>query len=446
MKALGLIISREYLSRVKTKSFLLTTILVPFFMAICMFLPSYLMTLNSTDISKVYVIDQSGLYTNLLDSIDGVKFEYVANKNFEKKAEEVSATLIISDDLTKDSKAATFYSEKQKPPTEIVSYINKTLSQSVKNKNIENYSKSINISTESIDELQKIISAKDAIKITSIRLGEDGQEKDTLGEVARIIGMLFTFLMFFFIMGYGGMVMQSVIEEKSNRIVEVIVSSVKPFDLMMGKIIGVGLTGITQLMVWLVIAGLGIGGLSLFVGIDLMAAMQSNNAMMVGDTQQLMDAMGGSAILADMMKTIIAINWIQVGIAFILYFIGGYLLYASVYAMFGSAANDAQEAQQLTMPVMIVLLLAFYAGFASANNPEGTMAFWMSLIPFTSPVVMMVRTPFEIPIWELAVSLVVLFLTAFLMVKLAGKIYRTGILMTGKKVGFLEIFKWLNYK
>lgn len=445
MKALGLIISREYLSRVKTKSFLLTTILVPFFMAVCIFLPSYLMTLNSTDITKVYVIDQTGIYANLLDSIDGVKFEYVADKNFEKKADEVSATLIISDDLAKDAKAATFYSEMQKPPTEIVGYINKSLSQSVKTRNIEAYSQSLNISTESIDELQKIMNAKDAVKVTSIRLGEDGQEKDTLGEIARFIGMGFTFLMFFFIMSYGGMVLQSVIEEKSNRIVEVIVSSVRPFDLMMGKIIGVGLTGITQLLVWFILGGIATIGISLFVGVDLMAAMQSSS-MGMGDTQAMMASMGDSAELVELMQTIMTVNWLQVGIAFVLYFIGGYLLYSSIYAMFGSAANDAQEAQQLTMPVMIILMLAFYAGFASASNPEGTMAFWLSLIPFTSPVVMMVRTPFEIPVWELAVSLVVLFLTTFFMVKLAGKIYRTGILMTGKKVSFLEIFKWLNYK
>ena len=444
MKALKLIIEREYTSRVKTKAFLATTILVPVLMFVCMALPAFLMTLNSTDITKVYVIDKTEVYANLLDSVDNIKFQYVPDGNFEKVTDESYATLIITDDLVSNPKAATFYSEKQKPPTEVISYINNTLSKAVRNKNMDNFSAASNIAPETVEQLREIINAKDGVKVTSIRLSEDGQEKDTLGEVAMFIGMGFTFIMFFFIMSYGSMVMQSVIEEKSSRIVEVIVSSVKPFDLMMGKIIGVGLTGITQLLIWAVICGVGMTAGSLVFGADIVASATSN-PMASADTQQMV-AVASESMMGDMWKTISSINWFQVFACFILYFTGGYLIYASLFAMFGSAANDAQEAQQFTMPVMIVLMVGFYCGFASANNPEGTMSFWTSLIPFTSPVVMMVRTPFEIPIWELAVSLVLLFATAFLMIKLAGKIYRTGILMTGKKVSFLEMFKWINYK
>lgn len=445
MKALALIIEREYTSRVKTKAFLVTTILVPILMLVCTGLPAFLMSLNSSDISKVYVIDETGLYTNLLDSIDGVKFEYVPDGNFEKQANESYATLIIQSDLTKNPNAVTFYSEKQKPPREIMSYINTTLSKAVKNKQVTDFSQESNIAPEAVAQLQQIFNSKDAVKVSTIRLGEDGQEKDTLGEVAMFVGMAFTFVMFFFIMSYGSMVMQSVIEEKSNRIVEVIVSSVRPFDLMMGKIIGVGLTGITQLLVWVVLFGVALGAGSFIFGAGEIASITSSNPMTDANTQELVQAIGDSA-MGGMMATLLAINWVQVFVCFILYFIGGYLIFASLFAMFGSAANDAQEAQQFTMPVLVILMLAFYCGFASTNNPEGSMAFWASMIPFTSPVVMMVRTPFEIPLWELASSLLLLFATAILMVKLAGKIYRTGILMTGKKVSFLEMFKWLNYK
>lgn len=445
MKALKLIIEREYTSRVKTKAFLATTILVPILMLVCMALPAFLMTLNSTDITKVYVIDQSGAYANLLDSVGDIKFQYVPDGNFEKIPDESYATLIITDDLVRNVNAATFYSEKQKPPAEVISYINSTLSKAVRNKNMDSFSAASNIAPETVDQLRAIINAKDAVKVTSIRLSDDGQEKDTLGDVAMVIGMAFTFVMFFFIMSYGSMVMQSVIEEKSSRIVEVIVSSVKPFDLMMGKIIGVGLTGITQLLIWAVICGIGMTAGSLFFGAEVMASATSNPMVGSVDAQQMV-AVASESMMGDVWKTISSINWFQVFACFILYFTGGYLIYASLFAMFGSAANDAQEAQQFTMPVMVVLMVGFYCGFASANNPEGAMAFWTSLIPFTSPVVMMVRTPFEIPIWELVVSLGLLFVTAILMVKLAGKIYRTGILMTGKKVSFVEMFKWLNYK
>jgi ABC-2 type transport system permease protein len=243
--------------------------------------------------------------------------------------------------------------------------------------------------------------------------------------------------MFFFIMMYGQLVVQSVVEEKTNRIVEVVISSVRPFDLMMGKIVGVGLVGILQLAVWLFIGGIAIFFGQLYFGGALSSLDAQQTMSMVQSNPEMMEGVKGM---------LFNINWVQIGVCLLLYFVGGYLLFASLYAMFGSAANDSQEAQQLMMPLTIILLLAFYTGFAAANNPEGKMAFWCSLIPFTSPVVMMVRAPYEIPVWELLVSIVLLFVAAMLMVKLAAKIYRVGILMYGKKVTFSEMFKWLKYK
>ncbi len=355
--------------------------------------------------------------------------------------EKSTALLQITGDLNANPNAVTFFSEKQQPPRELTAYINNTLTEAVRNKKIDDFTANSNLDTTIVADLQQILKSKDKISVSTIRWDETGKETETLGEMASIVGMGgLTFCMFFFIMMYGQMVVQSVVEEKTNRIIEVIISSVKPFDLMMGKIIGVGLVGgLLQLVVWL------------FVGGGIMFAVQMYfglNTEMIStmDTQQLGAIMNNNMDMGVAMKELFSVNWIQVAVCLILYFVGGYLLFSSLYAMFGSAANDSQEAQQLMMPLTIILLVSFYTGFAAARNPEGAMAFWCSLIPFTSPVVMMVRAPFEIPLWELLVSVVLLFVAAVLMVKLAAKIYRVGILMYGKKVTFAEMFKWLNYK
>lgn len=439
MKALGLIIQREFTSRVKTKTFILTTLLTPFLFLAVTALPTALMMLSSNDdISKVYVIDRTDSYFSLFQSTDKYEFVKLAD-NDNKPNEKTTAILEISGDLNVNPAGATFYSEKQQPPRELTAYINNVLTDAVRNKKIDDFTQQSNIEPQLVTDLQQILKSKDRINVSTIRLDETGKESETLGQAASITGMALTLCMFFFIMMYGQMVVQSVVEEKTNRIIEVIISSVRPFDLMMGKIVGVGLVGLLQLLIWLIIGGGAIIALQVFfgAGVDATAALEAQQAMsMLQDNPEMLSAVNG----------LLMVNWLQVGICLILYFIGGYLLFSSLYAMFGSAANDSQEAQQLMMPLTVILLLAFYTGFAASQNPEGGMAFWCSLIPFTSPVVMMVRAPFEIPIWELAVSVVLLYVTAILMVKLAAKIYRVGILMYGKKVTFAEMFKWLTYK
>lgn len=439
MSALGLIIQREFSSRVKTKTFILTTLLTPLLFAAMTFLPAILMMVSDNDdIKKVYVIDQTGMYASLFQNSKDYEFITLAANDTTQK-EKTTALLQIVGDLSVNPNAATFFSEKQQPPRELTAYINNTLSEAVKNKKIDDFTTSSNIEAQVATDLQNLLKSKDKVSISTIRWDETGKETETLGEVASMVGMVLTICMFFFIMMYGQMVVQSVVEEKSNRIIEVIISSVKPFDLMMGKIIGVGLVGLLQLLVWLILGGGIMIAIQMYFGIDA-SSMPSTM-----DTQQAM-AMMNNVEISKSLNEIFSINWAQVAICMILYFIGGYLLFSSLYAMFGSAANDSQEAQQLMMPLSVILILAFYTGFAAARNPEGAMAFWCSLIPFTSPVVMMVRAPFEVPIWELVVSVVLLFITAILMVKLAAKIYRVGILMYGKKVTFAEMFKWLRYK
>ena len=440
MSALKLIIEREFLSRVKTKAFILTTILTPFLFAAVIALPTILMMVSDNDdVNKVYVIDNSGLYSDLFKSSDSYEFINIA-ANDTTKREKTSALLQINGDLSQNPQAATFYSEKQQPPRELTAYINNVLTEAVRTKKVDDFTTKSNIEPQVVADLQQLLKSNERINVSTIRWDETGKETGTLGHVASIVSMALTFCMFFFVMMYGQMVVQSVVEEKSNRIVEVIISSVRPFDLMMGKIVGVGLVGLLQLLVWLIIGGGAMIAVQSILGITVdMSAVSINNPEIMGMLQDKPDVQG-------IIKELFSINWVQVAICLLVYFTGGYLLFASLYAMFGSAANDSQEAQQLMMPLTIILLVAFYTGFAAARNPEGSMAFWCSIIPFTSPIVMMVRAPFEMPIWELLLSIVILFVTAVLMVKLAAKIYRVGILMYGKKVTFGEMFKWLTYK
>ena len=440
MSALKLIIERELLSRVKTKAFILTTILTPFLFAAVIALPTILMMVSDNDdIDKVYVIDNSGLYSDLFKSSDSYEFANIA-ANDTTKREKASALLQINGDLSQNPQAATFYSEKQQPPRELTAYINNVLTEAVRTKKVDDFTTKSNIEPQVVADLQQLLKSNERINVSTIRWDETGKETETLGHVASIVSMALTFCMFFFVMMYGQMVVQSVVEEKSNRIVEVIISSVRPFDLMMGKIVGVGLVGLLQLLVWLIIGGGVMIVVQSILGITVdMSAVNISNPEIMGMLQDKPDVQG-------IIKELFSINWVQVAICLLVYFIGGYLLFASLYAMFGSAANDSQEAQQLMMPLTIILMVAFYTGFAAARNPEGSMAFWCSIIPFTSPIVMMVRAPFEIPIWELLLSIVILFVTAVLMIKLAAKIYRVGILMYGKKVTFGEMIKWLTYK
>lgn len=440
MKALQLIIVREYLSRVKTKAFILTTLLTPILMIAVVILPTVIMTMKSTDIEKVYVIDKTGLYAPLFENKQNFSFEVLGSEPSKASQGGSTALLQINEDLSKMPTAVTFYSELQKPPSELTGYINSVLTDAVKNAKLEKYTQEKEIDVDVTTKIKAIVNSSESININTYRWDETGETKDTVSELASYIGLMFTFVMFFFVMMYGSLVMQSVVEEKTNRIIEVIISSVKPFYLMMGKIVGVALTGLTQIAVWIIVAALGMGIYSAIGGLNF-STENMEQALEIATQNKLLQG----AINAQI-SSLFTINWAQVIICFILYFIGGYLLYASLFAMFGSAANDSQEAQQFMTPLMIILMIAFYVGIAAAKNPEGSTAIWGSIIPFTSPVVMMVRTPFEVPFWHILLSLVILYATAILMTWLAARIYRIGILMYGKKVNFTEIFRWLSYK
>ena len=286
------------------------------------------------------------------------------------------------------------------------------------------------IQSYGIDSLADIIDrCKVSLSSKSVKWGEEGEEKVSSAMLGEIIGLGLSFLTYMFVLMYGAMIMNGVIEEKTNRIVEVIVSSCKPMELMLGKIIGVALVGFTQIIIWAVLLGIAgtILGASAFISgpTDPAALTESNE-------------------LAEIIQMVLSVNYLQILTFFVLYFIGGYLLYAALFAAFGSAVDQPSDASQFMTPIMVIMVFAIYAALFSIENPDGPLAWWCSIIPFTSPIVMMIRLPYDVPFWEMLLSIALLYGSAFGILYIAGKIYRTGILMYGKKVSIKEIIKWIK--
>lgn len=436
MNKIGLIIKREYLRRVSKKSFILLTLLTPFLFAALVFVPLWLSTIKGDEVRNVAIIDTTGKYASLFENNESFHFIH-SDKTLDEyrqgEDKEVFAFLSITDDLLNNPKAATLYSEKQ-VPAELSRLVNQTLSKQLESEKLASFN---------IPNLKEIIrESKINFNVQTIKWSEDGKESASSATVASIIGMVFTFIIYMFIMMYGAMVMQGVMEEKTNRIIEVMISSVRPFDLMMGKIIGIGFVGLTQVFLWGIITTIlvSVGGFMFSGGVDV-ASLQAGPQMGMMDANALAPSSGN-----EIMGIINSINIAEIGISFIIYFIGGYMLYASIFAAIGSAVDSQEDTQQFMAPVTIFMIFALYAGIYSMENPDGPLAFWCSMVPFTSPIVMMVRIPFEIPLWEKLLSVSLLYASAFGIVWLSAKIYRVGILMYGKKPSIKEMVKWIKYK
>jgi len=432
MKKIGIVIKREYLRRVNRKSFIILTIFAPVLFAAIVFVPLWLSTIKSSDIYEVAVYDRTGKYADLFTDTESYRFfitDRPDNTNGERHGS--FALLEITDDLLEHPGAVSLYSEKQ-IPKDLEREVKQVLSQYLEQE------KRASFNIPNLDEIME--KSHVTLDIKTIKWGKDGSAKETSSEIAAIIGMLFTVMIYMFIMIYGAMVMQGVMEEKTNRIVEVMVSSVRPFDLLMGKIIGIGLVGLTQMTVWCVLtAGLvGIGGMIFGVNTpppDMSVMQGVNPAALTGVDSEV----------TDMMIKLGSFNFIEILVYFVLFFIGGYLTYASLFAAIGSAVDNPEDSQQFMTPVMVFLIFALYAGIYSIQNPDGPLAFWCSLLPVVSPIVMMVRVPYDIPFWQILVSLVVLYTSAIFFVWLSAKIYRVGILMYGKKPSLKEIARWVKY-
>jgi len=423
------------------KSFILLTFLTPILLVAMISAIVYMGTIKDDKIKNIVVVDKSGLYKDVLKNNESYSFQFsdATVDELKKQNEENSdfaALLYISNDLAKDSTAAVMYSDKQ-VNLELKTYVSGLLNKHIEEQKLAAYN---------IPNLKEMVEKSNSdINLKTIKWGEDGKEKEASAELALAIGMITAFIIYMFIVIYGAQVMTGVVQEKTNRIVEVMISSVKPFELMMGKIIGIALVGLTQFMMWMVLTGAIMFGLSSAFANDLdVEKMQQMQEL----SQKGMQGMPTAEIngqIADFMTAVNGLDFVQIISLFIVYFLGGYLLYASLFAAIGSAVDNETDTQQFSMPIMLPIIFAIYAGIFSAENPDGPLAFWCSMIPFTSPIVMMVRLPFDVPFWQIALSISILVLSFIGTTWMAGKIYRTGILMYGKKITWQEMWKWLRY-
>ena len=441
-----LILRREYLTRVKKKSFIIMTLLVPLMMAALTILPTYLAMMDDKEERTIAVYDPTALVLDKLESNQFTKFHYIPeqeyqqlNKNF--KSGKYYAVLYIPTNILNTSRAE-MISDKQ------ITFDVKNLITDRIEKIIEGEKKKQILDAIGMPDLDKKLAAtKTNIKLETIKLGEAGKAVKSSTEIAMAIGYAAGFIIYMFVFIYGTMVMRGVMEEKSNRIVEVIISSVKPFQLLFGKIVGIGLVGLTQIAIWIILGTAITSGVVAFSGQGSHAAAQTQNIMSSPQMEQLANSSPEAQNkVLEIIGMIGNLNIPLIVFALFFYFICGFILYASLMGAIGSAVDSDEDAQQMMLPVTMPLIFSIIILFAVAKNPEGPLAFWASMIPLTSPVTMMVRIPFGIPVWQIILSMTILLSTILGTIWVAGKIYRTGILMYGKKVNLKEIVKWLFYK
>ena len=420
MRKILLIIKREYIVRVRKKAFIIMTIVGPLLLAALMIVPTYLA--NKSQELRTIAIEEDGFeFTNQIEDTDFLYFSKIPTEE----------AILLKNDFSESNYYALLHIEENN----FILYSNQQISLSV-SKAVENQLEQIiehqKLKAAGID-LTILSEAQSTVQITTKIITEDGSTTNSKAEASMGIGFICGILIYMFIFMYGTMVMRGVIEEKTSRIVEVIISSVKPFQLMMGKILGVALVGLTQFALWIL--------LSIVIAsvAELMFLDTSSMTTELNSTQQ-------SIILSELNDLTGGINLVRIFVSFVFYFLAGYLMYSSLFAAVGSAVDAEADTQQFVLPITIPLILAFILIQPIMENPDGLMAFWMSIIPFTSPVIMMVRLPFGVANWELALSMLVLIISFVLTTYLAGKIYRTGILMYGKKISYKELWKWLSYK
>ena len=432
MNKILIIIQREFLKRVRTKGFIILTITMPFIMAALVFVPLWLSSIENDEQQKVAVIDPTGVYAKVLKASKSFAFsaQPVITEEMRSEDSPYDAVVAISGDLVKNNGKVTIYSHKEIPGN-MLDYIQSKLNETVQKQKLE---------ATGIAGLDKIIDdVQRDVNMRTVKWSKEGDEQASSTYVAIIVGGIFTLLIYIFVITYGGMVMQSVIEEKTNRIIELLVSSVKPFQLMMGKIIGVMLVGIAQMALWGVILSIIMTVASVGFGVSQAQSIAAGQPMpsptmnMSQDTQELLTA-------------IVNLPYAEIGLMFIIMFVGGYLLYSSFFAATGASINEQEDANQFVVPITMITLFGLYAAMYSIENTDGPLAFWASLFPLTSPIVMMIRIPFGVPLWQELLSIALLYASAFLMIWIGGKIYRVGILMYGKKPSIKEIIKWMRYK
>ncbi len=461
MSKIGIIISREYMSRVRKKSFILTTILVPILFAAMITVPALITAYSSdNDIKTVAVLDKSGIIKENLEDSKSLKFEFVENeiaslKN-DLKDSKYYAILEISelDTLYKPYNVSLHSTEQIK--LQEIENIENSITNVLKGYQLEQY----NIPDNIMQNIQSQVSIK------TYRISEDNEnneKKETTVVAYMGIGYVSSFIIYMFIFMFGGMVMRGVIEEKNNRIIEVIVSSVKPLELMIGKIIGVALVALTQFFIWICLIMLIVFGVSSFTGksnVEIaQSAVQTNinsmnvdliegntNTLDITNIQNTVDGEEDSDFLDTLLNTIKSMNIFGIISTFIIYFILGYLLYSSMFAAVGASVDNEADTQQLMLPITLPLIIGLFIMLNAFQNPNSTVAIWGSIIPFTSPMVMVARFAYGVPTWQYILSIALLLGTFFLMAWISAKIYRIGILSYGKKANWKDIIKWIKFK
>ena len=451
LRNIGIIISREYLTRVKKKSFLLTTFIVPVLFAAVCILPSVIMMLAKDTGKQVAVVDQSGIVMPYLvdtETIDYTDYSAEPVDSMKTKFAELNLdVLLVVSQIDSATKSVSVSSFSEKP----VSIDMKEAFASRINEAVEDYRLSF---YDTADLKQIMADVESDVAISTFTLDESGEEKITSSEVYMIISMVLSIIIYMFIAMFSGMVMQSVIEEKSSRIVEVLVSSVKATELMFGKIIGVACVALTQFFLWIVLTGVLVGGFSAFIGFDSLMgdpAQAEQIMQMAGTTggvsvEEITSMAQNESEMGAVLSTLRDLNYIQLILAFVIYFALGYLLYSSLFAAIGSAVENEADTNQLQMPVTVPLMLAFFIALYAFRAPDSQIVFWGSMIPFTSPIVMLARIPYGVPTWELLLSIALLAGTFIACAWVSAKIYKIGILMFGKKTTFKDLWKWLRMK
>lgn len=438
---INVIIGREYITRVKKKSFLLTTFLVPVLFAAMCILPSVIMFAGKDKLQKVAVVDRSGIIMPVLKSDDLA--EYSDYSSFEPDSVKANLESLGMDILLTisqlDSTNSVYASTYSRKPLGV------DLSESISGK-IDDAVEQYRIASYDIENLEEIMaSVKSNVHINTYTIDESGEDKLSSSEIYMLISMLLGIIIYMFIALFCGMVMSSVIEEKASRVVEVLVSSVKATELMFGKIIGVALVALTQFFMWVIVTGILVTVVGAVAGMDTIIEGAAATSAMNPDPMTT-DIMQEVAAQDSILTTLSNLNYGLIIVCFVIFFVFGYLLYASIFAAIGSAVENEADSQQLQIPVTIPLLLGFFISIYCFKAPESAVVFWGSMIPFTSPIVMLARIPFGVPAWQIVLSVVLLIGTVVLFAWASAKIYKVGILMFGKKSTFKDLWNWMKQK
>lgn len=464
MNRILLIIKREFLTRVKKKSFVIITIISPLAFALLFLSPAIITNLTKDEYQKIMVIDEANLFQESLINTKYIDFDYVTNNYFDYntlscdidkakkdlKESDYFGLLYIKSGAISTTKATngevTLYS-KQQPNLELESHITNCIENKIENIKLSVKAKNLGITEKDVDDI--IVATKSNVNLSIITMDDEGNEKEISSTISRVVGYVFGTFIYFFIFMYGSMILRGVIEEKTSRIVEIIVSSVKPFQLMIGKIIGIAMVGATQFIIWMALTFsiVFIASSSLNSDVDINSILNNQNAIEQQASNIPQEGMYMPANSFDVSTLFSMVNFPLMFLMFALYFIGGFLMYASMFAAVGAVVDNETDTQQFTLPISLPLLIGMVMMLASINNPNSAMTIWGSMIPFTSPIIMLARLPMgSVPVYQIITSLVILYGSAILFTWLAGKIYRTGILLYGRKNSWKDIFKWVKSK